>query len=252
MPIVMSTSCASGDEHRRRELPLEPERDVADDQQQRHDDREDCAPCDLASEARRDVLHPERLGLHGVREVRLEPLHLTRRQRLGANREAAVRVSAGRGAAALDLRARLADPCRLVAHLVERDRRAASRTRSGVPPSKSIPRFRPLTAIAPMRDHDDPGDREPRVPAADEVELQPARDPPPAVPITRGLSKQLHAREEGEERPRREDGRQQRDAGAEEQHEREAAHAGVATANSTSAVIAVTTFASTMVAKPFV
>ena len=41
--------------------------------------------CDLAAEARRDVLHPERLGVDGAGEARLEGLRLAGRQRLGAD-----------------------------------------------------------------------------------------------------------------------------------------------------------------------
>ena len=51
------------------ELPLEAQRDVADDQEQRDDDGEDGAPRDLTAEARGDVLDAERVGLDGLLEI---------------------------------------------------------------------------------------------------------------------------------------------------------------------------------------
>ena len=70
------------------------------------------------------------------------------------------------------------------------------------------------------------------------------------APMKCGLSNQRKFREHPEQGPREEDRRDDREAGAEQQHEREPAPP-VATANRTSAVIAVTTFASTIVEKPF-
>ena len=52
-----------GDDRRHRELPLEAQRDVADDEEQRDDDREQGALRDLAAEARGHVLDAERVGL---------------------------------------------------------------------------------------------------------------------------------------------------------------------------------------------
>ena len=91
MPIVISDVVREGDHHGQRELPLEPQRDVADDQEQGDDDREDRAACDLAPEARGDVLHPELLRVQGRGQVGLERLDLVGRERLGPHLEAPVR-----------------------------------------------------------------------------------------------------------------------------------------------------------------
>ena len=104
------------------ELPLEPHRDVADDQEQRDDDREDRALRDLAAEACRHVLDPERVGFDGLRQVRLELRRLVGRERLGPDLEALV-VAVRRGAAALDDGAPLADAGGLRTHRLERRRR---------------------------------------------------------------------------------------------------------------------------------
>ena len=126
-PTVMSTSCAIADQHGQRELPLEAQGDVDDDQQERHEDGEQSRSRDLRAEARRDALHAQRdvLPVAGL-EVVLERRQLRRRQRLRAQLERAV-LAVRRGATALDDCARLAD---LGEDRVEVARRGRLRTSS--------------------------------------------------------------------------------------------------------------------------
>ena len=180
-------------------------------------------------------------------------LHLARRERLGAERKSRYASPGpdeargpGSGASAWPI-------------LAASSRTTSSETGCGVvkvtcvPPRKSIPRFSPLTPIAPSEMRTTAaGDREPRVAPADVVELQPARDAAARGAHDRGLSSSLKpastARNARVARtavsidiavPTRSISAKPRTL-------------AVATANSTSAVIAVTTFASTIVAKPFV
>ena len=135
-------------------------------------------------------LTPNASRLDRLRQVRLELRRLVGRQRLGADLEALVAVAVRRGPPALDDGARLADAAPLCSRTCSSEVGAGVLKAIWVPPLKSIPRLRPRIAEREDRDGDHGGrDAEPEPPAADEVDLQPAGMPPPAVPITRGLSR---------------------------------------------------------------
>ena len=180
-------------EDRDREPPLEAERDVERDQQERDEDREDRAAGDLAAEARRHVLDAERLAPQILRSGA---------SRAGPAREVSdfVRiwkllytVAAGRRAASLDDRVAAADLAHLVAHLrrvtvavgrLERDLRAALEVDAEV------------QALDP--DRDECGATistvaiESRAGGARAVDVDPlpVRDRLPVAPMKRGLSNQ--------------------------------------------------------------
>ena len=84
------------------EPPLVSEGDVDRDQCERDEDREDRALDDLAAEARRDVLHAERLRVDLLREPVREPILLRGLELLDPDLEVRVRLRAGQVAASLD------------------------------------------------------------------------------------------------------------------------------------------------------
>ena len=138
------------DDHRPRELEVEPDREVEDDQEQREEDRDDRRAARSVSRSSTETFWIWIFACGTASQIAsfsalcLRPLSV-----LQAQLEALVLVAADGLAAALDDRS----PCRTSS--------SASRTEDSevgcgvvnetcVPPLKSIPRLRPLTASAPI------------------------------------------------------------------------------------------------------
>src|ERR671910_672513 len=209
---------------RHREPPLEAERDEDRDQDERDQDRVDRAAEDLIREARGHVPDAtlNRVELRGDRARDLPDS--CRLQRLGSHGEL-VEASAGRLVpSSLDDRIRLAELAHLCAHgrRVDRllgcelDLRAAAEV---------DPQVQPFEDQGADRQRDqDTRDREPDPPLADRVEHLPARHLLLLGTHETRVVEPAETGQEPEERPRREDGGEDRDDGAQQEHEGEPAH----------------------------
>ena len=223
-------SCSQGDDHRDRVLPVEPDRDVADDQEQRDDDREDRRARDLAAEARRDVLRAGRLRAPSFdcEQLAANLSCCARRRASSSGPGSTCRCCAPRDrrAAALDHGVR---PCRSrppgPAHLSATP--ASSSEGDLLPPLKSMPRFSPCTAseMTPARmTTPEIANHVLRLPH--EVDLQELAVLLALRAHVARVREPAEAGEQAEHRARRRDGRDQRDHGSDQQHQREALDLG--------------------------
>ena len=195
---------------------------------EREDDREDRRLRDLAAEARRHVLHAERLRVDLLREQPfVQPSSCSRRlQLLEPDLEALVAVAPGRRCPRPWTTASARPIACAWARTVSSDVGFGVLNVICTPPLKSMPRFRPRTPsdrtpIATPTPRDDEPERD----ALHEVDLQERA----ALAVVRAHEARVlepaEAGEQAEHRARRRDGGDQRDDRADQQHEREALHA---------------------------
>ena len=197
------------------------------------------------------VCAPNPRRVERARELVLEPVLLVDGQRLGADLEVRVAVAARRLAASLDHGVRLADLRGLRAHRLER--RRLGRTEGDLRAALEVDaEVQALDRDRGDRERDDDaGEGEPDPAHPDVVEPQPARDARAGRAHQPRVVDPAEAREQDEDRARREHRGEHRERGSDQEHEREPAHARRRDREEHQAVIAVTTFASMIVAKPF-
>ena len=210
-------------DHRSRKLQIEPDRDVQNHEQEREEDRDDRRLRDLTAEAGRDGGRAGRVGLEPVLEGSCDLRQLRPTQRLRPDLEGLV-LAVRPSTATLDDRVAVTLGTQNLTDVAGRVRHG--RLEGQLAPALEVDAEveAPHTQRACAQQDDRAGDREPEVALAHEVDLQPLGGLLALRTHEPWLVEPVEAGEQPEHRARGADRGDQRDHGADQEHEGEALH----------------------------